>query len=374
MAVVKAKVTGTWNGRETWGSGRSRTVEYYVETDDIDDGPSQIALHFAGSGTLPYLGTPYAHGNDVDSTLFLQSFTPNRVPESSPDNESDGKPRVAWRVTCEYTELSESEVGEDENGDPKENPLDWRDRLEIGMAERHVDAWYGYFLGVAHGIDDAGRLAMGRNIAGRPNKPISATTRTNVCASNGQPFDPPPTMPLTDLVIRYTTNFADYDSSWPVFVNGVNNKGVSLKSTFYGVDLDFDTYTLRVADIGSSFRFVNGVRFHEVTFEYQWRKEKWSEMILDQGNMLAGFDGMADGEGGTIVIDSANPGAQPTVIKLKEAPGTNKTDRGAVPGPVMLDGAGQVVTLPDRSKGYWLEYLFYPPSNLENLPGLTVTV
>lgn len=377
MSVQSAKVTGTWNGRETWGSGRSRTVEYQIICDDVDDGPSTIYDHFNASGTLPGIGANYNHGNDVDSTLFLQSMSFTRERSASPDNAAaTNKPEIPFKGTLEYTELSESEVGEDETGAVKQNPLEWRDRLEIGYAERTVDAWDGYFLGVAHGRDDAGRVHMGLGDGGAaPFKPISTDKRTSVIASNGQPFDPPPLKSLNDLVIRYTTNSSTYDATWSTYYNSVNNKTVEMSSAFYGVDFTFAPYTLRVADIGGAFRFVNGSRFWEMTFEYQYRKQRWSEMILDQGTMLAAADGAIDGFGGKIVIDSQLAGAIPTVVKLREPAGQNKPQRDTIPGPILLNGKGQAIeanVANDRRKSYWLEYLFYEPASLENLPGITV--
>ena len=367
MTIVDAytDMLAGWSGTFSLEKDEKLQHRVMLKSDDTDDGPETCRAYLEATPSLPYLGDGYSEGNESDSEFYC-----NRIDIKRPSGSD-----LLWECTINYDRLYSKEWGEDENGDPKEDPLEWRDQLEISVAERQFDQEVGYFLGQGEqGVPLVELLDAGTK--------VQKNTFQVVVNSAGQPFDPPWQGRKGDQVIRLTRNLSAYNQIWPSFYDGVNDKQVKMTNTFYGINFTFPKYTLLCNEIAAQFRFVNNKRFWEVTFEWIYRPDTWVEEILDQGNMVSICDGHPDGAGGKYSPgegDSNSPAGTPPLRRLKDAKGPSKNDQALIDGLILFDGLGQ--PLGDASQAdqrcatlspRFMNYLFQHSVSMELLPGISV--
>src|SRR5690349_2239398 len=98
------------------------SLNYFVDVTDPLDCPWVVAR----APGLPLLGSFYVVGNDVNPFLRCQEITPSRVPGN----------RLLWLVSCKYESPNfDQQQGKNEDGDPEDDPLKWRDEITVNMSQ-----------------------------------------------------------------------------------------------------------------------------------------------------------------------------------------------------------------------------------------------
>jgi hypothetical protein len=336
MAVVGTTIINEWSGSKARGNVREYNVDYQVEVNDPSDGPETVL----GASGLPTINNAYAVGNDSRSDAFLQSLEPSRVSGS----------RLLWKVAAKWStnksDANKGKGGTDNNGNPTDNPLEFRDEWEIGPSNVSRPVEWAYYRGqkTAANPELTTDQLPGPN-AGTPGRVIDSIGP--VTNSAGVVLDPPLEKDVALMLIRITK----YRATWPnhdSYNNTINGPGNDLEGgqthdgTFHlaapGYSKTVHPFTCKLS-VNGSLQFQNLISYWRVAYEllideqYGWRFE-----IPDLGLealMRAGDD---NGRGGYVQLSDIVSG-QARLRRLLDNEGNPLTT------PILLDGQGKVLGL-----------------------------
>lgn len=214
---------------------REYTVVYKVVSDDRRDGPVQ-----AGNAPgVPQIGDLYAPGNDVDNAAITIAVEVNQ-----------GDSPYEWLIDVTYsTDLGSYEPHK------FENPLDEPPELSFGFQERRT-------------------ICTGRWTDPTSPDPNGALQQ-GFAASNLEPFDPQPEVPVCDPVWTIKKNIQDI--SYLAFMSLANCVNSDI---FQGCS----PRTLQLKPPTATRKWHKNVQFYwDVSYQIIFRWETWDLQLLNQG-------------------------------------------------------------------------------------------
>ena len=331
MTVLGGTLALHWNG--STGSltrdprGQEYTAVWRVQVDDPLDQSKTVLEWCEASGPVKR-GDNYAYANDTAAAATqADRISANRV-----TNTNDW-----WEIVAQYV-TPDDQTNEDENGDPTDDPLQWRPdiRTQTVQYQRPVDT--SKFLGGYHG------WAAAMFPAGQFATP---------CNSAGVPFNPRPMMDDSRTTLLITRNLAVYDADEADdVVNGVNLNTFEIdKFGFRGI------YPARVAKVrgwNASLRRANGVDFWQAQLAIGIDRRRHIDQILDQGLNARAAHGDPNGRGGFFSPSDPWPPGMPRLRRLLDK------NMQPISEPVLFDGDGQALDLTIAPVvpvfGTWLHY------------------
>ncbi len=225
MAVVSVRPIA---GGRRGGIDEEITRRYYrafvVITNDVNDGP--LIVRLATLQGMPFLGQPYAYGNDADPFALCIDVQIHQV---------EGSPYV-WGVTAEYS------------------------------TKRRVPAF------VENPLLRPPEIEWNKTTIQRP---LTRDQYGNaIVSSANDPYDPAPERPESCLTLRFARNEAAFDRVFASFYYDTVNL-----DDFLG----FGPRQARCESITASRQFENNIIFYKVTYEFHFRLRTWDMPLLDQG-------------------------------------------------------------------------------------------
>ncbi len=303
ITMLNAGMTSTQDAEQ-----RTYAAQWLVETTDSADNQVVVANALRG-----YLGQPWAgFGNGQDLEAICVSITPSRVPDST----------KFWIVQGKW-ETPQREDQSDDNGNPTDNPLDWRDRVEVGSAKFTVPV-------------ESAKLITDLAGVGRP-----ANSEGPVIAASGEVLDPPLEKEEAYRIYRITRMMKNFPAEQlDEYENAVNSDVVTLVKD--GLKRTFQKYTLKMEPATSALQYHrrddgSEIFYWAVPYEVHHKKSGWRRKILNMGHHRRATAGDPDGRGGTISNSDLLNG-QPHMRRVVDADDNPM-------GKVMLDLDGQPLAM-----------------------------
>jgi hypothetical protein len=300
-------VTSTFRRKE----GPEYTAHYQVITDDHLDEADVVRDYVLAN--IADFGDVYSYGNGSDTKAVLQSITPTR----------DANGWYSWKVALQYSPQSATkpEENEDENGDPTEDPLQFRRQIQIDRVEITKPVEKAWYLG---GYSAQRDLAIGVN---NQSVPINSAY---------VPFSPGLERPSSLYQVTVTWNVAN------VIVHGKPND--VLNAAQMQIPLYFGLQWLNIAPLTCKMnvrrltaKVTNGVYHWEESRGFLYDPDTWVQEICDRGMDAAVEQGAPDGRGGYVQADDVHWDREgvPPLRRLTDADGVPISE------PVLFDGNGQ---------------------------------
>jgi len=221
-------IQGLWqrNYRRAW----------VAETNDVQD-DAAVILAFAG---CPKLYDLYATANAFDPSAFCKRVTP----------EQDGNNPTVWRVTAEYDTIADPRK-QDANPLNRPSIITWDFALGTKILEKAT------FIDSTTGAE---------------------TANAAVVNSAGEPFETPPEVDDTRVVLQVQKSMADFDTNLAFqYTNAINNDSW----------LGGDPFTWKCQGISGRLEYAvlddGTVPFWDVQATFEYRVEGWRLEILDAG-------------------------------------------------------------------------------------------
>lgn len=311
-------------GRFPFNAAREYSAVFQVMVDSDDDGPLVVVAGLESlSGGLIRQGAPYQLGNDFDPECICTELVPTRP--------NANKLRL-WHVAVKWDNqylYDSSGKGKKPDGTPSENPLEWRDEIQIVSApyQRPIERAYN-------------KTAL-TNI----NRPVD--TLGPVVNSSGEKFDPPPEEPQSRRIITIVQNRANYPADDAAdYDQAINSDSVTITKSYLGYSETFAPKTLFLAQVGSQSLLHNAIAYWKLTWELHFDSETWDEFYLDRGTPTAKVGGAKPG-GGTFAAADFPAGVTKRLYRDRDFSGEPL-------GPQLLDGNGNV--LPFGQEPVFLQY------------------
>jgi hypothetical protein len=330
MPVISNSLALHWTGA-TGSVTREPLREEYtavwrLRTDNPQEQARSILIWFAAN--VAPLGSDYQYADDPAATARLEKLDANRAPGSVD----------TWLVVGRYV-TPEDEEGEDKNGNPTSDPLEFRPHIEVADAQYTKPAHRSQYAGGYHGTAHNFLLPLFDW-----NAPVNSAL---------QPFNPAAEMDDSRQIVTIRRNWtvcpADDAEQW---MNSVNQLEITIQA--FGFLKRIPPHCGRIRGFRGSLARQNSQDFWQLSLSVDCRRDSWVEPILDQGIHARAFDGDPDGNGG-----SYSPGTRPPgVPQVRRLLGRNQAP---IVDPVLLDGDGQPLDPEGTGKldpvfGQWLHY------------------
>lgn len=347
MAVTETKLH--WSGATGKATGLTRVTEsyqsqYLVKVSDPLDPPTFVLAHFRQTASLPWLGRRFNFGNGSSAGAICRSIEPKYIPKS------EGWYEVT--ATFESLELKESEDeqedGETEDGERTDDPLKFKDEIEVGFTQISIPAEFGTFRGLVNAEGGGGVLRPGR---------FQAVTN-----SAGVPFDPFPEYEVDIKIIRITKHVKQYSTAlFDNFQGVVNTDHVVINKPKYRFVENIPRLQGRLK-LSNVFQIINKKKIWRQTVEIYVNPLGWRRQLVDRGNEELLRPGDRD-ENGNILSAGDFPASRPFELRKFK-------DRDDYPtvAPILLNGSGRA-----RQPGLpavFLEWSFYDEKPLAGLRGV----
>jgi hypothetical protein len=330
MAVTS--VTLHWSGAtgDATADSLEYTAVYRVQTDNTATGPAAIFSYFRTNG--PWLKSAYSYGGDSDSNAICTKVSAPRHVAGSAN---------VWEVT--FTFASQPTAGSggstqaaqavDANGDPSQDPADWRPYIWFAGGTQTEPAEKAYYIsGFTHPIQkfQPGDLIRVQNSA-------------------GDRIDSPPVTQDKPVARMYARiNIGDFDVDLLRNVGRILSQKIKIKAGL-GYNGVFQAGTLKLSDLNVLTKRIaverNGIRelvdYREVTAEFSFNPDGWNTKLYDIGFNRQLAAGDPDGKGGTVSFTDILDGLAIRAPILDPVLGQ------PVKSPQLLDGAGQPLQDPD---------------------------
>lgn len=318
-AKEHATLTASLGGKQEW------SAPYLLTSDNpLDDALTCVEfMHDIGRGLL----NSFRYGDREDLSTWCKSVAPTRIPNSVKH----------WQVICTYSPLDPKDDGQDDDGNPTENPLDWRYEISCGTQFFQTPVWQAW------NIDP---MPTDKNM-GTGGYLRPAETLGPIINSAGIVYDPPLLRETPETVLRITGNWPEYwAANLTAYAGCINPDPLRWSDRlrrFYGFrDEIFDSYCVLCAAVTANYRHDNGVDYWQYTYEWRIRtrasdinpQDGFLETILDRGISRLAKGGSPDGQGGTISPSDIQVG-------MADAAPIRDVDGERVPEVVLLDGHGQ---------------------------------
>jgi hypothetical protein len=315
-AKEHASLVASRLGKREW------TAPYILEHDDPRAGAQECVdfMDSIGRG----LSSGYRYGDWQDPLKLCKQMSVSRIPGSA----------VHWQLISTYSDL-EPRDGEDEDGNPSDNPIDWRYEISTGTQYYQVPVYKAWNMDV---------MPLGGS-GGGYKRPVE--TLGPVHNSAGTVYDPPLTRDIAETVLRISGNALEYVEAVLQYTVGTINQfelhWSDRLTERYGFKVQyFRPCCVLCSSAGVDYRVDNDIRYWRYTFEFRMRRpadalnpqDGFLETILDRGLNRLAMAGGPDGHGGTYSALDFHAG-MPDVVAVRDV-----EDR-RIPEMVMLDGHGQ---------------------------------
>jgi len=337
MTVISAKLSTTGvTGTAERGGKREYQATYVVVSDSKTDHALTIQEHFRNQINLPHpdKATVYAVGGEYDLTALCKKLSCKRVEASV----------GTWVVTADFGDVQNTEKGEDEDGNPTDDPIEFA--LEIThrfTKTRRPVLEADYIEGF---IGDADATIRAR---GNPHAVVNSAFI---------PYDPPLERDHSNTIVTITGNFDGLFDGEAArrYMHAVNDRRWRIAHGDYFFAAD--AYQSKIQNITPDRMRTNGLSYWRVTFEIETDIFGWRQTILDRGTNRRQCAGDADGRGGIIANRDPGQAHSATIVD----------DIGyAVTEPVLLDGNGQPIDV-CRQDPVWVTWAIYPELNYRDIP------
>lgn len=290
-------------------------VDYRLTTNSASDGP-QKAIAYA-EAKIAAVGASYAVGNDVRPGCWLRNWEARREANSL----------YVWIATAIYRDedpedSEDSNSGYDMNGNPTDNPLDFRPVIDVQDTQYMRPVWGAVyksgFSGVAHNKLNDGK-----------RRPIVNSALTV--------YDPPPEADHARWTVTIERNLSAIRCD-TVPLNCINSVGLTLK--YRGIEKEIPQHCGKLRGFRATpmrhDKFGDYVRVTLSIEVYNDADETWLFKILDQGLSARAMLGDPDGHGGAVYENSM-------AFVEEMAPQRRLVDLDGLPlsSPVLLNGDGQ---------------------------------
>jgi hypothetical protein len=322
-AKEHATLTSTAGGRREWSAP-------YILTSDNPRDDGQACVDFMdtiGRG----LSDTFRYADREDSTVWCKKVTPTRIPNSV----------LHWQVVCEYSPLEPKESSEDEDGNPTDDPMNFRYDISTGIQYFQVPVYQAW------NMDQMPKDGTA------PGYIRALESLGPVHNSAGVVYDPPLLRELPESVLRISGNALYYDDQYFYLPGTINEFTLRWSQNLaqYGfLFTEMKPCCVLCAGVSADYQRQNGLAYWRYTFEWRIRQrtdatdgsvygginpqDGFLETILDRGISRIANAGAPDGKGGTITMADIEVGmAEATPIRDWQG------DR--VPELVLLDGHGR---------------------------------
>jgi len=324
-----------WNG--VTGGYSEYKPEYTAVWRLFTDNPldqAQKAIAYV-EAEIAALGDSYEYANDSYASAFLKRIDVNRELGTTD----------VWIASLHYGVPDDNAQNLDENGNPTDNPLDWRPELHLSTVQYSRPMDRAYYLG---------------GYKGRSHDAMPKDKLTPVVNSAFVPFDPPAEADHSRRVLQVTRNLGWLNAD--VIRNNLINKS-NVTFSYRNLSQSAGKYKAKTRDLSVAMQRTNGVDHLQVSVYvdiYEDRDEDWTFRIPDRGFDARAWQGDPDGKGGTYDPNEERPGGNPYTRRLVDLDGTPFSI------PPLFDGDGQPVIpftsaggdtfIPDAAVGQWGYY------------------
>lgn len=318
-AKQHASLVAGINNRDEWD------CPYVVKVSSARDDGQVIVNYFDSIGRG--LGSSLLYGDRESMTVVCKSIAPVRRDNSV----------TVWDVVLHYAPVTLSggdDSHEDEDGNPTDEPLDYRWDISCGTQFVSVPVWKAW--NVDPFPEGGAGLGYVRN----------ANTLGPVHNSAGIVLDPPLMRNMREKVLRVTGNVSTFDENWLKVANCINEFGISistkLQTKYQMVPRTHPKYCVLCSMAAANYRRENMQSVWQYTYEFIVRQpasdtnpiDGFLETVLDRGVARLANGGAPDGAGGTIGSGDIEDG-------MAEAAPIRDFQQERVPELVLLDGHGQ---------------------------------
>ena len=347
-AKEHATLTATLGGRRVWSAP-------YILTSDNPRDDAKTCVDFMdtiGRG----LRATFRYGDREDAFSWCKEVSPSRIPGSAHH----------WAVTCSYSPAEEQPPQErpDEDGQPTDNPMDWRYEISSGTQFYQVPVWKAWNV-------DA--MPVGGTGAGYKR---GANTLGPVHNSAGVVYDPPLMREVPETVIRISGNLLEFWAAiLQVNAGTINPFALSwsnrMKESYGFHEQSFQPHCVLCSSVTTDYRSENGIRYWRYTFEFRLRtpadsvnpQDGFLETLLDRG-----FTRLANVDAPDLTGDVYYAG------DFKEGMAQGEAVRGVdgqrVPEMMLLNGHGQPLTASDTftAPPVYFRWRIHPYAEFKGLP------
>jgi len=332
------------------GNRHEWSCPYKIRVDSARDDGQTIVSYLAGIGRG--LGTILIYGDREDPTVRCKSIAPVRDPKSP----------WHWTATLTYSPLDPEEPKPDSEGNPSDDPLDWRYDVQSSTQFIQETVWAAWNVdGMPSNGGDLGYQ--------RP-----AGTLGPVCNSAGVVYDPPLTRDVPMTVLRVTGIMTFYDQDklddFAGRINGNTLRWSKRMMKDYGFHKKtHQPYTVRCMGANAAAFWHKDDVYYRYTYEFGIRQradgtvttDGWLETVLDRGLSRRAASGDPDGAGGVISPSDLATGM------AHVAPILNYRDD-PTPELVLLNGNGQPLTGVAEAAGVFIRWRKDPLADFLDLP------
>lgn len=334
--------TGSTGSAQREPLSEQYTTVWRVFSDDPQDQARTVLVWFVTN--VDNLGSVYSYAGDSAGFARLNRLRAKRVGDS----------RLVWEVTGEYATV-EDEESEDNNGNPTDDPTQFRPRIWTTTAQYTQPVVEAYYHGGYHGTAHA-KLGPPGNL-------------TAVCNSALQPFVPPPERDESRFLIHVQRNFFDFDADLAeAWLNNLNSSPLTIiwfNQSGGRFIKTIERWQARVREYTGQLRRQNAVDFWEHTLTLDIRQPNWLDRLLDRGLHGRRLAGDPDGHGGIVSARRSVLVGAPKIERFKGPDGTPTAE------PVLLDGDGQPLDLEaDPLEPVWSTWRYYIEDEFRVLPPL----
>lgn len=306
------------------GGKREWQCPYKLTVDNPRDDGQTIVDYFDTIGRGLSMGLVY--GDREDMTVICKSIHPTRQMNSV----------LHWIAVLTYSPLDPTEKddgGEDPDGNPTDDPLDYRYDISSGIQYYQVPVYHAWNMD-----------AMPKD-GTAPGYVRALESLGPVHNSAGVVYDPPLMREIPESVLRVTGNVSHYDPRYSYLAGAINQYTLHWNQELgkYGfLEEAMQGCCVLCAGVSADYRRESGVDFWRYTFEWRIREratalnpqDGFLESILDRGITRIANGGAPDGAGGTISPSDIEVG-------MAEATAIRDWQGERVPELVLLDGHGR---------------------------------
>lgn len=329
MAVTS--VTPLYAGQASDSTPQKRTYSgvYQVQVSSASDGQTLVENYYL----IPVYGSFFQFGNAVDPLAVL-------VNKSSARAENT---RLMWLVTCrwETQDQEQDKDQKDDDGEPSDNPFDWRDQWEFVGSKMPIPLSFATMRTPGVRVRPVG--------SGGP--PVNAA---------GVVFDPPAERDFTNGILRITK----FRSAFPAaqyrkYKDAINRDTFRIRKP--GLDLMMLPFTAKLEPIQGSLQYHQPrdgaeIRYVKLVYEIALNELGWRFQLLNSGYDRRQDEGDKDDNGRTLSASDFPAPGQAGIPKARKAP-IKDMDANETRVPILLDLEGQ----PQRpgDEPIYLEYSGY---------------
>lgn len=317
-------------GKEDESGNQEFVIVRAVTVDSVLDGP-KVAMSAPG---VAQIGSSYFVSSAEQEPLAL-------LREKTPTRDQPEKTRLRWIVTERYSTKSDSDSDQqkDENGNPTNNPEEWRDEIDISYYKKNRPVWGAYLRDAIPGLR-------------------AADTFGPIQYSDGTLADPTLEYDQDIQLVRITRRRSFYPGllDWAT-ITTVNNDDFSIDKPLQGLLIHVTKYQALMPPVAGTLVYIPDPTgrpqpFWKLTFEVHIDKiYGWRELVLDRSVHARAKAGDPNGRGG-IISPSEVLAARPQLRRQVDGAGI------PIAAPMMLNGAGQPNSPDDPPT--WLTYTVIP--------------